>query len=185
MIKATVTVKGEPYTLPVYPAETHAGIWNEYKTQDGRIKLTFPSLPDKLTEDSEPLGNGQSLITVGANTRHGRYRVLARPFDSLIENRDIDLILENSIKSSYSGPDVKVLQKRNVFYDGVVGKEFVAVLKRAEGEHVQYIRSFLLDSRMIILIVEIDDRSSEEKMKPWIQRFFDSLTVPRLATKDA
>ena len=178
VITATVTVKGEPYAPPVFPAETDEGIWNDVQIGDGRINLTFPSTPETLEKSADVLESGGQLASVSAYTKHGSYKAYTRPVAPLTSNRDIDDVLERSIADAFSGPNAKVLQMTTVHYDGVRGKEFVAAVKKSGTTRVQYIRAFILGNLMVSLMVEIDDRANEEKMKPWIQKFFDSLSVP-------
>lgn len=185
VVRATVTVKGEPHVPHVYPNETDDGIWNEYSTKDGVIKITFPSVLEKLRNSSESRDDGQIFISLTAPTNNGSYELLTRPFSAITDNREIDRILEDSINKVVSGPIMKIVSKKNIYYGGFLGKELIIRKTVAEGEYIQYSRFFILNSRLITLNVSLDYGVSKEKMEPWIQKFFDSLVVHLPNTPEA
>ena len=185
VVLGTVTIKGEPYVPPVYPSETDAGIWNEFSTMDGSIKVNFPAFVGKLYDDSERLDNGQRFISLSAYTKNGTYKLLARPFQAITENRDIDSILENTIRSVVIKSNLTVVRKKNIFYQGFIGKELIYTETVAEGIHIRYARFCILNSHVISLDVSLNDPTSKEKMEPWIQKFFNSLRVELPNINDA
>ena len=185
VIQETVIVKGNPYTRPIYPAETDPGIWNEFSSKDGRIKLTFPSLPGKLSEDSELTDGGKVLISMSAHTSNASYKLFARHFAPIADSKELNEILERSISTVFAGPRSKVVEKKNVSYGGIIGKEFMILERKADSISIQFARVYILGDQLITLFVIPDKPESQEKMKPWIQKFFDSLSVPLPARNEA
>lgn len=177
VVRATVTVKADPYKPPIYPNETDDGVWNEYSSKDGKIKLTFPAPVEKLYDDSEPQNDGRLIISMSAYTKNGSYRLLVRPFPAILDNRGIDYVLENSIQLVFVQPRITIVKKTNVFYEGFLGKELIVRETGAQGKSIQYAQFYILNSQLITLIVELDHSASQEKMEPWIRKFFDSLVV--------
>ena len=184
VIRATVTVKGDGNAAPVYPAETDKGIWNEFASKDGRMRILLPARSNDVEWYYEDVrGIEAGFLTV--RSKFARYQVVTRPSIQFESNRDIEEVLEASIQTAYSAPKSNVRVKRTIYYDGVLGKEFEAVYQRSDVTVVDYVRCYIVDSKMIIMSVSIEKPVDDEKLRPWITKFFDSLVVARNGKKDA
>lgn len=185
VIRATVTVKGDSTAPPpVYPAETDEGIWNEFASKNERLKVLLPARAKNVEWSYEDI-RGAEAAFLTTRSKSARYQVVTRPSIQFESNRDIEDVLEASIQTAYSPPKSGVRVKRTIYYDGVLGKEFEAVYQRAEVTVVDYVRCFILDSKMIIMSVSVEKPVDDEKLRPWNKKFFDSLIVPRNGKKDA
>src|SRR5688500_16793827 len=177
LVRATVTIKGEPYKPPVYPPENEPALWNEYSTKDGSIVATFPSERGKLSDDSEVLDNREFFLPIAANTKNATYQLSARTFPPIKDNTEINSVLEDSVKRAFTRPMMKIISKKDIYYHGFLGKELIISRTVAEGEYTQYARLFILNSKLITVNVSLNHGVSKEKMEPWIRKFFDSLKV--------
>ena len=176
VVRATVTIKGEPYEPRVYPSESDPNIWNEFTFRNEFIKISFPAIPGELEDSFESPEVDEPLLIASATTKNASYKLMARKLAVSTDEREIDVILENSIVQTYEGGGWRISKKKDVSYEGILGKELVAIRTVAEGEYKHYIRAYILNSHVITLFVS-PNPASKLNLEPWSVKFFDSLKV--------
>lgn len=167
-IRATVTVNGNLGPQPKLPKETDEGIWNEFFLPEYDLKILFPSKPDDLDYDVHNI-----LLTFQTSTAIATYSLMMRDFPVLGDNKQIGAILEDMFVNSGEKGGSIMLSKKDIFYEGRIGKEIVT----EKNGSLYFARFFILNSRLFAISVSVEKKTDRKRVEPWVKKFFDSFLV--------
>lgn len=167
-IKVTVTVKADGPPLKPISKETDAGIWNEFELKEDGLRILLPTAKDDILDAmTGPVRSYQ------AATVKGTYLLVIRSVGVSVENRAINQFLEETIQNAFGDEKNKVLEKKNISYEGRSAKQIVFDL----GGKRFAARLYVLNGKLFIISVSIDWKAYDKAFDKWIDKFFDSFQV--------
>jgi hypothetical protein len=175
-IRATVTVRGGSPPLRPLPNETDADIWNAFELKGDGLRMLFPAKNADIFEDS--IGPVRSFQ---ATTNKANYLLAIRELETPIDNREIDDVLESIIKAGFQHPDTRLLEKRNISYEGRLGKHLITQQRTMRS----IARIYVLNGKVFAISVTIKSKDLDQTFEKWIAKFLDSFRVEVSAVGEA
>lgn len=165
-IRATVTVIGSrDVDAPRLPDESE---WSEFSVPEHGLTILFPGEKDDVNDDE--VGPVQ---TYSVPTEKASYTLAIRLVGNPIDQRDIQSFLDETIDNAFAPATTKFLFRRPISYEGRIGREFALMDKERRTEF----RIFLLDSKLFIISVAVNQKDYDQGFDKWVRKFFESFAV--------
>lgn len=164
-ITATVVVKGDSKPLP---KENDESQWTEFESKEDGLTLLFPGRKDDVLD--EVVG---PVKTFDVSTAKAHYMLAIRNVGQPIDIREIDRYLEETIQSAFGAGKAKFLVKRNITYEGRLGKQ---IAFEDNGKRLSA-RLLFINGRLFITSVSMKSVDYGPEFDKWIDKFFDSFRV--------
>ena len=172
-VRGTVTIKLPP--APARPSEEDALAWHEFASEKFGFWITFPSDKDDVFADDE-----ESISNFRASTRKARYGLSVKNLLVSLNNSQLDEMFEKMI-SETEDETTKLMGKRDVYLNGVLGKELVY----EENEQIVFGRFYIVESKLFMLTVSLPKKQYNKNFDRWATKFFDSFGVKINSKMDA
>ena len=148
------------------PESSANGAWHKYET--AAYVIEFPCPNDKL---DKRLMSGATAVTAANQTTN--FGVIENIFSRSVEDAEAAELLEKGAQAQLNDPQSKTIEKRDIEYRGIKGKEIVL----EKSGNVVIGRVFVHRDRLFILSVNEAGDSKIVDMKKRAQRFFDSFVI--------
>ncbi|MBX3292876.1 MAG: hypothetical protein KF881_08305 [Acidobacteria bacterium] len=165
-IRATVTVMGSgDVDAPKLPDESN---WSELSLAEHGLTILFPGKSDDIKVNSVGPVETYSVTSTKAS-----YTLATRSVGSVLDPNDIQSVLDETIDNAFDPASTKFLFRRPISYEGRIGREFALLDKERRTEF----RIFLLDSKLFIISVAVNQKDYDQGFDKWVQKFFESFAV--------
>ena len=167
-IKVTVTVKSNIPPPKPLPTEDADGIWTPFELKEDNLKILLPATRDDVMDDV--VGDVRSYQ---ADTKRAKYLLVVRKLGVAVDNRNIENFLENLIEKGFVNSSTKIIERRNLSYEGRPGRGVIS-----EERSIRSIsRIYILDGKLFAMSVIIPLKKYDSTFEKWIAKFFDSFRV--------
>lgn len=172
-IKAEVTVKVE---LPPAPTEDAAGIWNDFVSDKFGFRVTFPAPVEDVFADEEG-----KFVNFSASTKKASYSLLVKNMLVAMNNSQLNTIYESLFDKNKSQQSGKLISVKNVYLNGVLGREMVF----EENGKLIFNRLYIMESKLFVLTVNLSKQDYAPGFDRWAAKFLDSFGVKTGAKLDS
>ena len=148
------------------PETSPNGAWHKYQTEVYVIEFPCPNA--KL--DKGQLSGATAVTAANQITNFG---IIEKIFDRSVEGEEAASLLEKGAQAQLNDPRSKIIEKRDVEYRGIKGKELVL----QKSGNIVIGRVFVHRDRLFILSVNEAGDSKVEDAKRRAQRFFESFVI--------
>ena len=148
------------------PDSLPGSAWHKYETTGYVIE--FPCPNDKLDKGQM---SGATAVTAANQTTN--FGLIENIFSRSVEGAEAAELLEKGTQAQLNDPQSKIIEKRDIEYRGIKGKEIVL----EKSGNVVIGRVFVHRDRLFILSVNEAGDSKIVDMKKRAQRFFDSFVI--------
>jgi hypothetical protein len=166
-ITATVTVKADPPIKPL-PKETDESSWTQFESKENGLAILFPGTADDINDDTTG-----PVQTFDVSTEKAHYMLAIRDLGGLIDAKDTQAYLDETIDNAFGADERKFLYRRAISYAGRVGREFGHVDR---GKRFAA-RVYVLNGKLFIISVTVKTTGYTPAFDKWINKFFDSFNV--------
>jgi hypothetical protein len=166
-VKATVTAKEDFFPDDKLPNESDKNIWNMFEADSARVM--FPSKAADVTVDI--LGQGKSSLRIySAETATASYKMSVSRYGSVEGNQQLHQVLDRLVSNMEVPGEYKVVEKKNVYFRGRLGKQVTSELRN----EMEVLRVFILEEQLFVVSVFVEKKTNLSSLKPWIEKFLDS-----------
>ncbi|MBC7797498.1 MAG: hypothetical protein H7Z37_11550 [Pyrinomonadaceae bacterium] len=168
-----ITTPPDSASSPAMARETDANIWNEYSDTKFGFSVTFPARSEDVIKlDYDGLQN------YSASTETAKYYVIAREDGFPLEGKELKAFYDNLVKSVFESGKSKISSERDVYLNGVLGKE-ISYEQASLGEpnvmRINWLRVFLIAGKQLVLTVSVKKSAYTADFDKYVDKFFDSL----------
>lgn len=150
------------------PTESDDGNWNTFVLNEDSLEMLFPATHQNIQD--ETLGRIRSLQ---ATTSKASYMLAVRELGTPISIEGLDTFLNEVAKNTYGERGTKLVDHHNISYAGRVGKEFTT----ERNSHRTISRLYVLNGKLFVMSVTLDQKDYDQTSEKWIAKFFDSFRV--------
>ncbi len=175
VVRAEVTVKGNFPPIRANPNEEDVGIWNEFVSDNYGFKISFPSKNRDISVDTI-----REVKLYETPTKKATYHLMVKNFLIAPNNNQIDDYLEDFFVRNINLPDTKLISKKDIYYDGRLGKE---IIYEAKGTII-FSRLYILEQKFFRLMVSLPKKEYKKDFDKWAMKFFESFYVKTKSTDE-
>lgn len=174
-LKARVTVKANLAPETPKPTEEAAGIWHEFNSERYGFWIMFPSKSEEVASDKI-----EEFASFQTSTKKAQYALAVKEILVSLNNSQLEVLFENIIKET-EDETTRLIGKKDVFLNGVLGKELVY----EENGKIVFGRFYLMESKLFMLTVSLPKKDYRKNFDQWATKFFDSFGVKANIRMDA
>lgn len=174
-VKAKVTVKTNLSPDFEKFTEENSNVWREFNSDRYGFWITFPSETDNVSSE-----NIEKFASFQTSTKKAQYGLAVKELLVSLNNSQLEVLFENIIKET-EDETTKLIGKKDVYLNGVLGKELIY----EEDNKIVFGRFYILESKLFMLTVSVPKKDYNKNFDKWANKFFDSFGVKANVRMDA
>jgi hypothetical protein len=147
--------------------EENPRLWNEYSSEKFGFWIQFPASKDQVSSD-----DSDEFVNFETVNGKAHYALSVKKLLAALSNRELDEMFD-SIVSATEDETTRLISQKDVYLNGVLGRELVY----EEESQIVFGRFYILESKIFMLTVTLPKKDYNRGFDRLARKFFDSFGV--------